>query len=105
MNLQLSKMVMIMGVTIELVRPSPDLSNAPCNIVVWDTNESTQLMNLTYSIATPSPSVQTFPRPSSTTISNLRLEISSNWGHTEYSDRTRQLCGGDVICDSSENYL
>ena len=105
MILQLAKVVRITGVTIEHVRPSPDLSNAPCNIVVWDNDESTQLMNLTYSIATPSPSVQTFPMPSSTPISNLRLEISSNWGHTEYSDRTRQLCGVDVICDRSENYL
>ena len=83
--LQLAKVVRVTGVAIEHVRPSLDLSNAPRNIVMWDHDEDTQLMNLTYSIATASPSVQTFLIPSSTPISKLRLEISSNWGHTEYS--------------------
>jgi len=83
--LQLAKVVRVTGVTIEHVRPSPDLSNAPRNIVVWDHEDNTHLMNLTYSISTASSSVQTFPLPSSTSISKLRLEITSNWGHPEHT--------------------
>lgn len=83
--LQLAKVVRVTGITIEHVRPSPDLSNAPRNIVLWDHEDNTHLTNLTYSIATASSSVQTFPLPSHTSISKLRLEITSNWGHPEYT--------------------
>ena len=75
-------------------------------------------MNLTYSITTTSSSVQTFPLRSSTPISKLRLEITSNWGHTEYTCLYRvqeeggkktvielDSSGVDVIFDKCENYL
>eukprot|EP00092_Neocalanus_flemingeri_P019299 GFUD01020905.1.p1 GENE.GFUD01020905.1~~GFUD01020905.1.p1 ORF type:complete len:526 (-),score=203.16 GFUD01020905.1:211-1728(-) len=85
--LQLGEVVRVTGVTIEHIRPSPDLSSAPRNILVWAHQDNKSLLNLTYSISSSSSSVQTFPITSPTflPISQLRLQVTSNWGHPEYT--------------------
>eukprot|EP00092_Neocalanus_flemingeri_P089608 GFUD01113386.1.p1 GENE.GFUD01113386.1~~GFUD01113386.1.p1 ORF type:complete len:514 (-),score=197.75 GFUD01113386.1:200-1705(-) len=83
--LQLGEVVRVTGVTIEHIRPSPDLSSAPSNITVWAHKDNSSLLNLTYSISMSSSSVQTFHIPSSLPISQLRLQVTSNWGRPEYT--------------------
>jgi len=83
--MQLGKVVTVTGVTIEHVRPSPDISSAPRDMVVWDHVQDAPLLNMTYSIATSSSSVQTFPLLTPITLSKLRLEVASNWGNEEFT--------------------
>eukprot|EP00092_Neocalanus_flemingeri_P024954 GFUD01027064.1.p1 GENE.GFUD01027064.1~~GFUD01027064.1.p1 ORF type:complete len:297 (+),score=110.51 GFUD01027064.1:69-893(+) len=85
--LQLGEVVRVTGVTIEHIRPSPDISSAPRNILVWAHEDNKSILNLTYSISPSSSSVQTFliPRPTFLPFSQLRLQVSSNWGHPEYT--------------------
>jgi len=83
--IRLGKVVRVTGVTIEHVRPVPDMSSAPRDMLVWDHEGNTPLLNMTYTIDTVSSSVQTFPLPTSVKLSKLRLHILSNWGHEEYT--------------------
>ena len=85
MVIRLGKVVRVTGVTIEHVRPVPDMSSAPRDMLVWDHEGNTPLLNMTYTIDTVSSSVQTFPLPTSVKLSKLRLHILSNWGHEEYT--------------------
>jgi len=83
--IKLGKVVKVTGVTIEHVRPVPDMSSAPRDMLVWDHEGNTPLLNMTYTIDTASSSVQTFPLTTSVKLSKLRLHILSNWGHEEYT--------------------
>jgi len=94
--IRLGKVVRVTGVTIEHVRPSPDMSSAPRDIVVFDHVTDTPLVNITYSINESSSSVQTFPLPSPTKLALLRLHISNNWGHKEFTCFYRVRVHGEL---------
>eukprot|EP00092_Neocalanus_flemingeri_P039670 GFUD01043202.1.p1 GENE.GFUD01043202.1~~GFUD01043202.1.p1 ORF type:complete len:675 (+),score=266.97 GFUD01043202.1:78-2102(+) len=102
--LQLGEVVRVTGVTIEHIRPSPDLSSAPRNILVWAHQDNKSLLNLTYSISPSSSSVQTFPITSPTflPISQLRLQVTSNWGHPEYTCLYRVRVHGTQVKEGED---
>ena len=85
MVLKLGHVVRVTGITIEHVRPVPDVSSAPRDMLVWDHEANAPLLNITYTIDTASSSVQTFPLPTPVFLSKLRFHILSNWGHELYT--------------------
>jgi len=83
--IKLGQVVRVTAVTIEHIRPLPDMSSAPRDMLLWDPEGNIPLLNLTYTIDTSSSAVQTFPLAIPTKLSKLKIEVLSNWGHEEYT--------------------
>jgi len=83
--IKLGQVVRVTAVTIEHVRPLPDMSSAPKDMLLSDPEGNIPLMNLTYTIDTASSALQTFPLAIPTKLSKLKIDFISNWGQEEYT--------------------
>jgi len=83
--IKLGQVVRVTAVTIEHVRPLPDMSSAPKDMLLSDPEGNIPLMNLTYTIDTTSSALQTFPLAIPTKLSKLKIDFISNWGQEEYT--------------------